>query len=396
MNAERLIFWHFFHRIEKELSYERWIEKYKIFSWALMSGQVPFDEDFTAFKRFCKILYLQDVRDEQKFESILDWAIETEKGALATLFAQKQKEVPVQADDDHLPEDSATQPGADPAKNKASDPQKQEAGHNSGDQDDQKQKSQSEKHNRYFHPELMDEDEENPEHTKNRIERYVHSDEYFSITRRQMAKGWQYLRRKEKRGFERLIDIESTIARIARDGLFLEPVFRQGQSNREDTLLIYADCRGSMTPFHEFTRRLIATARSEGGHPKAPVYYFQNYPNGYVFEHPNLNNPVKVKESLLKANKLATIAVIISDAGAARGSKDPERHELRSNMIQVFLDYLNESTAHVIWLNPVPQHRWANTAAAIIEKKIAVMSPVFDRDGSEFPNSIRLLLRQSQ
>ena len=96
---------------------------------------------------------------------------------------------------------------------------------------------------------------------------FLMTDEYFPVTRRQMIKGWQFLRYQEKGGFTNEIDIPATVQKIGREGLFTGPILKQGVRNREDTLIIFADYRGSMMPFHELTNRLIETARKEGGIP---------------------------------------------------------------------------------------------------------------------------------
>ncbi len=387
---ERLIFWHFFHQIEKDLSYERWIEKYKLFELALMNGHIPFDEEYVAFRKFCKILYLQDYRDEPRFDDLLTKAIQEEKTILNALLQKQAIKTAAELDPKEKEANESTKPSSTGSKTPPSTPPTDET-------DGKKEVAAPSDltQSKFFHPNLdAVPDGFTDNHPKS--EQYLHGDEYFAVTRRQMVKAWQYLRRSEKRGFNDRLDIQGTIRQIAQNGLFLEPVFHSGKANREDTILIYADCRGSMTPFHEFTRRLIDTARGAGGHPKAPVYYFQNFPVGYVFQEPNLNNPIKVKESLLKANRQATLAIIISDAGAARGNTDVERNQKRLETTQIFLSYLRESVAHIIWLNPVPEHRWVGTAAALIRQEVTVMAPVFDHDGQDFQSTIRLLLKQKR
>ena len=50
MQAEHLPFWSFFHAVEKELSYERWIDKYLLLLKMLRENYVEYDEDWSAFK----------------------------------------------------------------------------------------------------------------------------------------------------------------------------------------------------------------------------------------------------------------------------------------------------------------------------------------------------------
>ena len=148
-----------------------------------------------------------------------------------------------------------------------------------------------------------------------------------------------------------------------------------------------------MMPFHELTERLIATARSEGGHPRAPVFYYQNYPTGYVYSKPNFSDPVKVGEALVKANRNSTIAVVISDGGAARGNTDLTPIKKREEMTEAFLQMLRDTCAHVIWLNPMPEHRWKNTSAELISKHVYKMKAIMDNEGSSFQDMLRTILR---
>jgi uncharacterized protein with von Willebrand factor type A (vWA) domain len=210
-----------------------------------------------------------------------------------------------------------------------------------------------------------------------------------------MIKGWQFLRLKEKNNRPENIDIEATIEQIAKDGMFIEPQYLHGFQNRLDTLIIFADYRGSMTPFHELTNRLIQTARSEGGHPRAPVFYFQNYPIGYVYRQPNLTMPVKLKEALVTANRNFTLAIVISDAGAARGNTDKNRVDSRIQITCDFLDDLSSYCAHTIWLNPMPTHRWKDTAAILPKDKLTLMAPILDHETYNFQDTLRTILKNT-
>lgn len=403
MEFERLPLWHFFHDIEKFLSYERWIDKYRLFMQALLDSStasahkdyqpvIIYDEEWTHLKKFIKYLYLQDLRDEQRFDELLDSAIIREKELLRSYFQVKQ---PLADRPETNREDSSKarkETGAEETKRPE----------NNDDNDDL---SGSEK--------LM---EEPPESTSGGTKyyqppaapaqltepyslvssNYLHTDEYFPVTRRQMIKGWQFLRLKEKSNRPENIDIEATIEQIARDGgLFLEAKYLQGFQNRLDTLIIFADYRGSMTPFHELTNRLIQTARSEGGHPRAPVFYFQNYPIGYVYRQPNLTKQVKLKEALVTANRNFTMAIVISDAGAARGNTDTKRVDTRVAITNDFLEDLSTYCAHTIWLNPMPAHRWNNTAAMQIKDKVMLMAPILDHNTYHFQDTMRTILKHT-
>jgi len=400
MTSHRLPFWHFFHAIEKELSYERWINKYLLFLNALRDNHVEYDDDWTALKKFCKFVYLQNYQDEERFNELLDIAIAREKELLTT----------------YLSNTSLSENG-----NTSSTPGSADTGNSSKNNGDLNKKDSGNKT-------IPDDDDENDEVSGNEpIEssgprtlyykppvinstittsgtkskdsadiNFLMTDEYFPVSRRQMIKGWQFLRYQEKGGFTTEIDIPATVQRIAREGLFTEPKYNRGLLNREDTLIIFADYRGSMTPFHELTDRLIETAHKEGGHPRAPVFYFQNYPSGYVYKKSNFSEPVKLKEALLKSNRNSTLAIVISDGGAARGNTDPGRLALRKQMTSYLLDALKESCAHTLWLNPMPAHRWKDTAAEFVGEKGLLMAPIIDHANYNFQDTLRTILRHTK
>ncbi|WP_341840646.1 hypothetical protein [Chitinophaga caseinilytica] len=392
---EQLFFWHFFKAIELSLSYERWLDKYRLFVAALMQGQIPVEEDLRSFRRFCRILYLQDSRDEKRFDELLDAAIAREGAALYRLLdaalAAANMEIP-----------QAPPPAEPPAP--APEPQNVDKKADTGAEENRKTKNRKTKDDSpeetqavsktmyYKTPLAFGEYDQDGGEPFPADPRFLHTDEYFSLTRRNMVKGWQFLRFKE-RGFDSTeVDVPATAFKIARDGLFLAPVFRQGTRNREDTLIILADVQGSMMPFHELTNRLIATAQHDGGHGRAPVYYFQNFPAGYVYRKANLAGPVKLGEALRKSNRNVTLAVVISDAGAARGNTDKGRVRLRKQQTDLFLQSLREHCARVLWLNPVPRHRWPGTASDNI--KHLNMVSVFEQDVYNFQDTLRAIFKQ--
>ncbi|KAA2243558.1 hypothetical protein F0L74_13785 [Chitinophaga agrisoli] len=395
MKNNHLLFWHFFQVIDRTLSYERGIDKYRLFLQTLERGYIPYDEELRAFKQFCRILYLQDIRDEARFNQLLDLAVEKEQNLLKqALIAARPVQKPAAAPrDSQLPgppappeeEDEEAPPPAPDIDDDLMDDLLKEEG-----------AAPPEPKTWYYKTPLLYNGIE-AVHDEKRFAAttFLHTDEYFSITRRTMVKGWQFLRNKENSVSTQEIDVPATTFKIAQEGLFLEPVYRPGVRNREDALIILADVRGSMTPFHELTNRLIYTARHEGGHPRAPVYYFQNCPLGYVYRKPNLAEPVKIKEALVKANRNVTIAIVISDAGAARGNTNPTRVAERSQQTKHFLDFLYSNCAHVIWLNPVPKHRWAQTAADSIQNEVLQMASVFEQEVYNFQDTLRTIFKQN-
>ncbi|MEM1124259.1 MAG: hypothetical protein AAGJ18_27725 [Bacteroidota bacterium] len=390
-HLKSLFFWHFFHRIERELSYERWIDKYKLFLTTLEAGQIPYEPNYASFKRFCKILYLQEVKHEARFLEILDASIEKEKALLVRLLERTGTPKPEKPIDKKTPSKPSVPPAKSPPKLEKPTPTE---GRTSSTPVIQQAQDNTE--SLFFHPKIREVNDEVLEESKGVpvFEKFLHQDEYYSVTRREMVKTWQYLRRKEAGGKKGVMDIPETIRKVAQEGLFLTPIYQKSSVNRKDTLIIFADVRGSMMPFHSLTRRLIQTARGEGGHTTAEAYYFQDYPSTMVYQEDDLSRPIPLKTALRSTNRQATTAIIISDAGASRGGVSKERRRARYDNVVPFLDMLNSCTAQTLWLNPMPRHRWDRTSAEWIATKVTAMVPVLEEADFDFQNTIRLILKQ--
>ena len=111
------------------------------------------------------------------------------------------------------------------------------------------------------------------------------------ITRRAMVYAWRQLRQPAPDGPEDVLDVEATVERASRLGFYLAPVYRRRERNHAH-LVLMIDQGGSMTPFHRFTRDLVATARHESTLRLVDVYYFHNVPTASLFLDPHLTDPV--------------------------------------------------------------------------------------------------------
>jgi uncharacterized protein with von Willebrand factor type A (vWA) domain len=198
--------------------------------------------------------------------------------------------------------------------------------------------------------------------------RYMLLTEYFPVTKRQMKQCWRYLRRSVRQGVPTELDVEATVAKIGREGILLQPVMVPPRTNRTDLVLLI-DQEGSMVPFHDLSRQLVETAERGGRLRTTNVFYFHDYPDEYLYRHSAMLDAKAVSEVLEEIGGQAAV-LIISDAGAARGSFDPERVD----NTQVWIEKLQQSVRYFAWLNPMPSECWRQTTA----EEIASFVPMFE------------------
>ncbi len=206
--------------------------------------------------------------------------------------------------------------------------------------------------------------------------------QYFPITQRQMKQGWRYLRRLVREGPQTELDIEATVQEIGQQGFLLKPILLSPRTNRAKLILL-ADRDGSMLPFHKLSQRLTETARLAGRLGKADIYYFHNCPVQYIYRDSLFQEAELVEDFFKKTDSRQTVVLLFSDAGAARGSFNPERAELTKQ----FLNQLRQKIRYIAWLNPMPRKRWVDTTA----EEIAQFIPMFEVSRQGFQSAINVL-----
>jgi uncharacterized protein len=200
--------------------------------------------------------------------------------------------------------------------------------------------------------------------------------DYLPVTQRQLKQSWRYLRQLVREGVAIELDIEATTRQIARCGLLLEPVFVPPRQNRTELLLL-VDQEGSMVAFRSLAERLTETAARGGRLGKMGIFYFRNCPIGSLYHDPLHLEAEPVADVLAQLRRDRTVVLIFSDAGAARGGFNRDRVDVTAD----FLAQLQSQVRRVVWLNPMPQARWAGTTAAEIARSV----PMFEatRQGIE-------------
>lgn len=212
--------------------------------------------------------------------------------------------------------------------------------------------------------------------------KFVRSDEYFPVTRRQMKQSWRYLRHPIREGPPVELDIEKTIEDIGRQGSLLEPIVLPRYVNRAEVLLLI-DQGGSMVPFHLLSKRLAETALRGGRLSNASIYYFHNYPLDRLFLSPDYQEDILLSDIMNNLHYERSSMLIFSDAGAARGHFSQQRYERTES----FLKQMKEHVHYQAWLNPMPTERWTDTTA----ESIARLTSMFDISRKGLERAINVL-----
>jgi uncharacterized protein with von Willebrand factor type A (vWA) domain len=168
---------------------------------------------------------------------------------------------------------------------------------------------------------------------------------------RDMAIIWKQLRRFKKPGKTEELDIDATIKEIGRTGLFLGAKLRTCVQYQIELILLL-DIQKSMIPFQLLIDALERSFSHNNLGNEINKYYFKEFPGKYLYEEPNITNPVPI-ETLLESNK-EKLVLIVSDAGAARGYYEIDRVEKTKN----FIYFLEDNNFIYVWFNPMPFIRW--------------------------------------
>ncbi len=203
---------------------------------------------------------------------------------------------------------------------------------------------------------------------------FVLAGDYLPVTRRQMKQSWRHLRSLMRFGPRVVLNVPATVQKMAHDGFLIEPVLEPRRANRIEVLLL-VDRQGSMVPFHILADRLVESAQKGGRLARAGVFYFNNAPRDRLYLAPALVKARLLPDILSHLHPDRTVALIFSDAGAARGRQVQARVDLTA----AFLQHCRSAIRRWAWINPLPQDRWAGTTAEDIAKLIPMFP--FSRRG---------------
>ncbi len=208
---------------------------------------------------------------------------------------------------------------------------------------------------------------------------FILNDEYFTLTRAQLTKGWRFLRKSSRTGKETELDIPATVNRFCQENI-AELVYRPLRENQVELLLLI-DRGNSMIPFSLIAERLIETAK--GIFKSLRVFYFRNSPRNALFADPELLEKYSLETILTQLHSTRTQVVIFSDGGA----REIIPSEVRINLINTFIDLLKPTVQQIVWLNPLPERYWQYTSA----EKIANLVSMFPFDVLGWQELLRIL-----
>lgn len=201
------------------------------------------------------------------------------------------------------------------------------------------------------------------------------------ISRREITHIWRYLHKPQRFGPLVELDVDATIAAIARGGLLQAPVFQARRRNRAK-LVVLLDTGEDMIPFRVLTNALINSIQHSGSLARRSFLYFQQVPHNILATTPNMMQGEPFDETLATHMRGASV-LIIGEAGAARRI---HRGSWVENT-QRFLEQLRHYTYLYAWLNPLPRRRWASSSA----EKIATLIPMYPINWEGLIDAVNIL-----
>lgn len=180
------------------------------------------------------------------------------------------------------------------------------------------------------------------------------------ISARTLIVMWRRFRRALRSGPGVELDIQQTIQQQCRLGRLAEPALLPARRN-EARLLVLVDASPSMEPWRSFFPILTESLR-ESQLGAAHLYYFHNVPDVVVYEQATLTQPMMLRD--LMQHQADRPLLILSDSGAARGVRSWQR----LNDTVRFLTSVRECWRPVVWVNPMPRHRWQGSTAEQVSR----------------------------
>lgn len=356
MEKESYPFYRFFQRLRLELGIELDTTQYSAFWEVVLSTPSPID-NWAALLDLCKILWLT----KSEYEASFNQLFKEEVLALCKSLTGSNKE-----------NTSNITPPIVPTKPPASTEAK---GTSSGDGSEAEvsnpQIPLAEESNQpldknvtlYLQFSDAEEDESGSPSPNQDLETeflsnsYIFSDKYSALLDRRLQQKWKYLRsRNSIKKASNQLDIAATVQEKAKWRIINSPKYLVDRVSKPNILLLI-DRSSSMVAFEYLEQHLIEALKVSLPKTKPHVAYFFNTLDSF-YQKQGLG----VQELLTRRREDKFTVIVLSDAGAARGSSNPTRIRI----IRTFIQQVRSRGHSMIWLNPFPEERWSTSSAEYI------------------------------
>jgi uncharacterized protein len=175
---------------------------------------------------------------------------------------------------------------------------------------------------------------------------------------------WRVWQETQPPNADQEIDVERTMAGMSPLGYIEEIVWQPAAVNSPE-LVVLVDEGENMQTYWPLVSKLFKTIEQKRITP-AKIYRFKNYPWRFLYHWKQPGKSVLAADVLKNLSPERTILLVVSDCGAATGLEDEDRV---SGTLE-FLERWQKSVRPILWLNPVPEDRWAKTPAAAIQHQL--------------------------
>ena len=213
---------------------------------------------------------------------------------------------------------------------------------------------------------------------------------YLPVSLRRIEQSIRLYRQKIKGIGKWEIDWPHTIQEISKTRHFTGFVMQESDLfSTHFTVLV--DDSASMAAFSSYSDNiasLISKSSLEQNdiYDYDDIYFFSNWPDDHLYNERTQTTSVPLNKFLYKQKRSI---LIISDAGAARGSVNKDR-------IRATLRFLRKIRKYrIAWLNPMPRQRWKGTSAEMIAEFVN-MFDIGEGETDELANIVRLFKSKIQ
>lgn len=202
---------------------------------------------------------------------------------------------------------------------------------------------------------------------------------YLTVSPRFIEQTIRSLRYKVKGTGKPVIDVEATIKDVGSKGFFDNWLLTEEEDYVTRWTLLF-DREGSMVAFHALQDALANAAVKGTMKNEGDLFYFRNVARDFLYTNEHRTRSVPFAKIV---NGPVRNIIIVSDAGAARGTFNEDRIKNTYTMMYHLRKH------RVAWLNPMPKERWVNSSATIISEFVNMFEPGNDHS-DDLGNIVRL------